>query len=73
MAAVAKELSESLWPMGLGLLVGLVSLWSFRYLTGRLATFDLEMDNASLELLNTLSRFRGPASSVNTYAYQNRP
>ena len=47
------------WPTGLGLLVGLVSLWCYRYLTGRLSTIDLEMENASLDLLNQLSRFRG--------------
>lgn len=59
MAAIAGALSESLWPTGLGLLVGLVSLWCYRYLTGRLSTIDLEMENASLDLLNQLSRFRG--------------
>ncbi len=42
-----------------GLAVGLMSLWFYRYLTGRLRTFDLEMENASLDLLNQLSRFPG--------------
>jgi hypothetical protein len=57
MAAFAKRLSESLWPAAFGLLVGLVSLWFYLYLSGRLRTFDLEMENASLDLLNQLSRF----------------
>jgi len=59
MAAISGALSESLWPTAFGLLVGLISLWCYRYLTGRLSTIDLEMENASLDLLNQLSRFRG--------------
>ena len=56
MAAFAKRLSESLWPMAFGLLVGLVSLWFYLYLSNKLRTIDLEMENASLDLLNQLSR-----------------
>ncbi len=56
MAAFAKRLSESLWPMAFGLLVGLVSLWFYLYLSTKLRTIDLEMENASLDLLNQLSR-----------------
>jgi hypothetical protein len=56
---VFENLSESLWPTAFGLLVGLVSLWFYEYLTSRLHTLDLEMENASLELLNQLSRFPG--------------
>ena len=59
MAALAKLLSEAMWPTGLGLLVGLVALWSFEYLTDELRGLDREMENASLELLNQLSRFPG--------------
>jgi hypothetical protein len=59
MAAGAELLSASLWPTAFGLLVGLVSLWFYRYLAARPRTFDLEMGNATLELLNTLVRFRG--------------
>lgn len=58
MAARAKSLSEAMWPTGLGLLVGLVALWCYRYLEGRLQGLDREMEGASLELLNQLSRFR---------------
>ncbi len=56
MAAIRRGISESLWPTAFGLLVGLVSLWFYEYLTGRLRTIDLEMENASLDLLNQLSR-----------------
>jgi hypothetical protein len=59
MAARAKSLSEAMWPMGLGLLVGLIALWSYEYLAGELSALDWEMENASLELLNQLSRFQG--------------
>ncbi len=57
MAAHAKLLSEAMWPTGLGLLVGLVAVWSFEYLTDKLRGLDRETENASLELLNQLSRF----------------
>jgi hypothetical protein len=56
---VAGALSESMLPTALGLAAALVALWSYEYLAGRLRTIDLEMENASLELLNQLSRFRG--------------
>jgi hypothetical protein len=56
MAAAFEGLSESLWPTAFGLAVGLMSLWFYRYLSGRLRTFNLEMENASLDLLNQLSR-----------------
>jgi MotA/TolQ/ExbB proton channel family len=59
MAALAKLLSESMWPTGLGLLVGLVAVWSFEHLADELRDLDRETENASLELLNQLSRFRG--------------
>jgi MotA/TolQ/ExbB proton channel family len=59
MAAIAGQLSESLWFTAFGLAVGLMSLWFYRYLTEKLRTIDLEMENASLDLLNQLSRIPG--------------
>ena len=59
LAIVADRLSGSMWPTAFGLLVGLTSLWSYRYLTSRLETFDREMEIASLELINQLARYRG--------------
>jgi hypothetical protein len=59
LAFIFDHLATSMWFTAFGLAVGLMSLWFYRYLTGRLLTFDLEMQNASLELLNQLSRFPG--------------
>src|ERR1700677_2769989 len=62
-AAISGSLSESMWPTALGLLVGIIALWCYRYLESSLETFDHEMESASLELLNQLSRFRGTFSA----------
>jgi MotA/TolQ/ExbB proton channel family len=59
MAALAKRLSEAMWPTALGLLVGMIAFWSYDFVTGRLRTLDQEMENTSLELLSQLSRFHG--------------
>jgi len=56
MAYMFDHLATSMLFTAFGLAVGLMSLWFYRYLTGRLRTFDLEMENASLDLLNQLSR-----------------
>ena len=66
MAAICQRLSESMWPTALGLLVGLIALSSYEYLAGQLSALDQEMENASLELLNQLSRFRGRLPSSST-------
>lgn len=60
MAAGAELVSEALWPTGFGLALGMMSLWFYRYLAARLETFDIEMENGSLDLLNHLSRIPGP-------------
>lgn len=36
-------LSQSFWPMALGLAVGLMSLWFYLYLSRRIRSFDIEM------------------------------
>jgi len=59
LAPTVESLSESLWPTELGLAVGLISLWCYRYLLRRLETFEHEMECVSLELLNQLARHRG--------------
>jgi hypothetical protein len=68
MAAFAERLSRSLWPTAFGLAVGLISLWFYRYLSGRLHAFDLEMENASLDLLNQLSRLPVHFTAINRAA-----
>jgi biopolymer transport protein ExbB/TolQ len=59
MAATVERLSESIWPTAFGLMVGLISVWCYKYLSGRLEAFDREMKNASLELLNQLAIYGG--------------
>jgi hypothetical protein len=54
MAATFGRLSDALVPTALGLLVGVPSLWFFKYLAGRLECVDREMENATLELVNLL-------------------
>jgi len=56
-AVIFGGFAEALWLTAFGLFVGLVALWSFRYLDENLRTFDLEMENASLDSLNQLGRF----------------
>jgi hypothetical protein len=59
LAATAAALSRSIWPTALGLLSGLISLWFYRYLSGRMESIDTEMASASLDLANQLTRYRG--------------
>ena len=61
--AILWNISQSMWPTAFGLAVGIVALWCYRYLEGRLQILDHEMEGASLELLNQLSRFRGRFSA----------
>lgn len=58
MAALADRLSGAIWPIALGLTVGLASLWCYRYLAARLEAFDHEMKDVSLELANQLILYR---------------
>jgi len=53
--SIAKDLSESLVPTVLGLLVGVLAFSCYRYLVGRLENFDIEMKNASLEVIDELA------------------
>ena len=55
MAMVAEGISRACVPTALGLLVGLQSLWAYRYLRSRLADFDREMADAPLSLVNQLA------------------
>lgn len=56
---VAAGLSESMWFTALGLAVGVIAMWFFRYLNARMQDLDLKMAAASQELLNQLGRFPG--------------
>lgn len=57
MAATLGNLAEAITRVVMGLGVGIVALWFYRYLRGELARLDLDMRNAILELANTLSLF----------------
>jgi hypothetical protein len=59
MAAMVIRLSRSIWPTAFGLLIGLISAWGKRYLTGNLEALDHAMEGAALDLVNQLSRYRG--------------
>jgi hypothetical protein len=56
-AAIYGGLSWAMCFTALGLAVGLMALWTYEYLSARLRTLDLEMESASLDLLNQLTRF----------------
>jgi biopolymer transport protein ExbB len=55
MRASAKSLSESLAPTALGLVVASLSFCFYKYFLARLENFDIEMKNASLELVDELA------------------
>jgi len=59
LAATTAPLARSIWPTALGLLIGLISLWFYRYLSGQLGSIDREMSDASLDLVTQLTRHRG--------------
>lgn len=59
MANVAGRLSDACVPTEMGLLVGLASLYGYKYLSGRLDAIDREMTNAMLKLTNHLSGQHG--------------
>ncbi len=51
---IAKNLSESLVPAALGLRIALFAFYCYKYLLAELNAFDLEMENASLQLISNL-------------------
>ena len=64
LAAVAELLSEALVPTAFGLMVALAAMWCYRYLRARVETFDFEMESASIQLINDLSRCPGPPTRL---------
>jgi hypothetical protein len=73
MAAVAERLSVSIWPTALGLLAGLISLWSYRFFAGRLQTFDRDMENGSLALVNQLTIYGDRLKPASAMPVSDRP
>src|SRR5579864_8131696 len=52
LSAVAGGISEALVTTAFGLLVAVPAVWTFNYFTNKVESFDVEMDNSSMELIN---------------------
>jgi biopolymer transport protein ExbB/biopolymer transport protein TolQ len=52
LGAVAGGISEALVTTAIGLFVAIPAVMMFNYLTGRVESFDVEMDNSSSELID---------------------
>jgi biopolymer transport protein ExbB/TolQ len=52
LAAVTGRLSDAMAPGILGLLVAVIAFWFHQYLSNQLQAFNLEMQNASVDLVN---------------------
>ena len=76
LSAAIHSISYALCPIPLGLFVGLTALALHRLLSGCVATFDVEMRSACLDLANELSRRRagwvttGSAAELGSVASQ---
>ena len=57
MGAVADLLSKSMMPTALGLAVAITASWGHKYLSARMADFDIEMRNAVRDLPDYLSTY----------------
>jgi biopolymer transport protein TolQ len=55
MAAIAERLSWAFAPAALSLFVAIPALWFYRYLNSRIASFNVEMKTASVELVTRLA------------------
>jgi biopolymer transport protein ExbB/biopolymer transport protein TolQ len=54
LAATVEGISEGLVPTALGLIVAIPAWWGYRYLSNCVDAFEVEMENASAELLDRL-------------------
>jgi biopolymer transport protein TolQ len=54
LAATVEGISEALTPTALGLIVAVPACWGYRYLSNCMVAFEMEMENASAELLDRL-------------------
>ena len=64
MAMYFDLLSQALRPCAFGVMVAVVTMGFYRYLLTKLDTFDMEMETASLQLVNTLSAMINGNSQV---------
>jgi biopolymer transport protein ExbB/biopolymer transport protein TolQ len=54
MTVECESLSEALLPTALGLLVAMLTVWCYKYLSSELEALEVEMENESLALVNYL-------------------
>ena len=59
LSAVAGGISEALVTTALGLFVAVPAVWTYNYFTNKVESFDVEMDNSSMELVNYFITRRG--------------
>lgn len=52
LAAVAGGIAEALVTTAFGLFVAVPAVWAYNYFTGKLESYDVEMNNSSLELVD---------------------
>jgi len=61
LSAVAGGIAEALVTTAFGLLVAVPAVWAYNYFTNKVESFDVEMDNSSMELINYFILRRGAA------------
>ncbi len=61
LSAVAGGIAEALITTAFGLLVAVPAVWAYNYFTNKVESFDVEMDNSSMELINYFILRRGAA------------
>ena len=59
LSAVAGGIAEALVTTAFGLLVAVPAVWAYNYFTNKVESFDVEMDNSSMELINYFILRRG--------------
>jgi len=52
LSAVAGGIAEALVATALGLFVAVPAVWAYNYFTSKVESYDVEMDNSSMELIN---------------------
>lgn len=57
LAYIFQGMSEAFAPCALGLLVALAAMWCYQYLLAEVEALELDMRNASLQLIDGLSHF----------------
>ena len=64
LTAVAGGIAEALVATAVGLFVAIPAVWFYNYYTGKIESFDVEMDNSSKELISYFIMRRGKRQEV---------